>query len=147
MKVVDCILCLKGYHEWKLSGGIGIWRYGGIVKIASSSKRPASNLSRSGGSDQQMLEFVHLLSEVSLEECKVVEAQHSLFQHFVLRVVRAFLLEWSEAEDSPLDDMVGEFCLFSSSFFPENLFYLAVYYFLDKCPQPLAENNAGTLSQ
>ncbi|XP_062225879.1 kinesin-like protein KIN-14F [Phragmites australis] len=83
MKVVDCILCLKGYHEWKLSGGIGIWRYGGIVKIASSIKRPASHLSRGGGSDQQMLEFVHLLSE-------------------------SFLLEWSEAEDLPLDDMVIE---------------------------------------
>ncbi|CAL5026984.1 unnamed protein product [Urochloa decumbens] len=98
----------KGYHEWKLSGGIGIWRYGGIVKIASSSKRPASHLTRGGGSDQQMLEFVHLLSEVSLEESRVEEAQHSLFQHFVLRVVRAFLLEWGEAEDLPLDDMVIE---------------------------------------
>nr|CAB3484799.1 unnamed protein product [Digitaria exilis] len=108
MKVVDCILCLKGYHEWKLSGGIGIWRYGGIVKIASSSKRPVSNLTRGGGSDQQMLEFVHLLSEVSLEESRVEETQHSLFQHFVLRVVRAFLLEWGEAEDLPLDDMVIE---------------------------------------
>ncbi|WVZ86025.1 hypothetical protein U9M48_032872 [Paspalum notatum var. saurae] len=108
MKVVDCILCLKAYHEWKLSGGIGIWRYGGIVKIASSSKRPASNLTRAGGSDQQMLEFVHLLSEVSLEESRVEETQHSLFQHFVLRVVRAFLLEWGEAEDVPLDDMVIE---------------------------------------
>ncbi|CAL5031565.1 unnamed protein product [Urochloa decumbens] len=108
MKVVDCILCLKGYHEWKLSGGIGIWRYGGIVKIASSSKRPASHLTRGGGSDQQMLEFVHLLSEVSLEESRVEEAQHSLFQHFVLRVVRAFLLEWGEPEDLPLDDMVIE---------------------------------------
>ncbi|CAL5068341.1 unnamed protein product [Urochloa decumbens] len=108
MKVVDCILCLKGYHEWKLSGGIGIWRYGGIVKIASSSKRPASHLTRGGGSDQQMLEFVHLLSEVSLEESRVEEAQHSLFQHFVLRVVRAFLQEWGEPEDLPLDDMVIE---------------------------------------
>ncbi|KAL6845836.1 hypothetical protein ACP4OV_024411 [Aristida adscensionis] len=108
MKVVDCILCLKGYHEWKLSGGIGIWRYGGIVKIASSWKRPASQLSRGGGSDQQMIEFVHLLSEVSLEESGVGEAQHSLFQNFVLRVVRAFLLEWGEAEDLPLDDMVME---------------------------------------
>lgn len=118
MKVVDCILCLKGYHEWKKSGGIGIWRYGGIVKIASSSKRLVSHLNRGGGSDQQMLEFVHLLSEVSLEESRVEEAQHSLFQRFVLRVVRAFLLEWGEAEDLPLDDMVGEFCLFMSCCVP-----------------------------
>ncbi|XP_014751524.1 kinesin-like protein KIN-14F isoform X2 [Brachypodium distachyon] len=118
MKVVDCILCLKGYHEWKLSGGIGIWRYGGIVKIASSSKRLPSHSSRFGNSadqNQQMLEFVHLLSEVSLEETKVGESQHSLFQHFVLRVVRSFLLEWSEAEDLPLDDMVLETILEQAS--------------------------------
>ncbi|XP_015692341.2 kinesin-like protein KIN-14F [Oryza brachyantha] len=111
MKVVDCILCLKAYHEWKLSGGIGIWRYGGIVKIASSSKRLPSYSSRGGGSadlNQQMLEFVHLLSEVSLEESRVGESQHSLFQQFVLRVVRAFLQEWGEAEGLPLDDMVLE---------------------------------------
>jgi kinesin family protein C2/C3 len=115
MKVVDCILCLKAYHEWKLSGGIGIWRYGAIVKIAPSSKRLPSHSSRFGGSadqNQQMLEFVHLLSEVSLEETRVEETQHSLFQQFVLRVVRAFLLEWSEADELPLDDMVGKFCLF-----------------------------------
>jgi hypothetical protein len=55
---------------------------------------------------------VHLLSEVSLEETRVEETQHSLFQQFVLRVVRAFLLEWSEADELPLDDMVGKFCLF-----------------------------------
>ncbi|KAM0913524.1 hypothetical protein ACQ4PT_012117 [Festuca glaucescens] len=118
MKVVDCILCLKAYHEWKLSGGIGIWRYGAIVKIAPSSKRLPSHSSRFGGSadqNQQMLEFVHLLSEVSLEETRVKETQHSLFQQFVLRVVRAFLLEWSEADELPLDDMVLETILEQAS--------------------------------
>ncbi|EMS50422.1 Kinesin-4 [Triticum urartu] len=118
MKVVDCILCLKAYHEWKLSGGIGIWRYGAIVKIAPPSKRLPSHSSRFGGSadqNQQMLEFVHLLSEVSLEETRVEESQHSLFQQFVLRVVRAFLLEWSEADDLPLDDMVLETILEQAS--------------------------------
>lgn len=118
MKVVDCILCLKAYHEWKISGGIGIWRYGAIVKIAPSSKWLPSQSSRFGGSagqNQQMLEFVHLLSEVSLEETRVEETQHSLFQQFVLRVVRAFLLEWSEADDLPLDDMVLETILEQAS--------------------------------
>jgi kinesin family protein C2/C3 len=84
------------------------------VKIASSSKRLPSYSSRGGGSadlNQQMLEFVHLLSEVSLEESRVGESQHSLFQQFVLRVVRAFLQEWGEAEGLPLDDMVGKFYL------------------------------------
>ncbi|CAM0904255.1 unnamed protein product [Alopecurus aequalis] len=118
MKVVDCILCLRAYHEWKLSGGIGIWRYGAIVKIAPSSKWLPSHSSRFGGSadqNQQMLEFVHLLSEVSLEETRVEENQQSLFQQFVLRIVRAFLLEWSETNELPLDDMVLETILEQAS--------------------------------
>jgi hypothetical protein len=44
-------------------------------------------------------------------ESRVEEAQRSLFQCFALQVVRAFLLEWCEVDDLPLDDMIGELCL------------------------------------
>jgi hypothetical protein len=44
-------------------------------------------------------------------ESRVEEAQLSLFQCFTLQVVRAFLLEWCEVDDLPLDDMIGELCL------------------------------------
>ncbi|KAK1316721.1 Kinesin-4 [Acorus calamus] len=78
-KVVDCILCLKGYHEWKQSGGIGIWKYGGIVKITSSNKCiPPSILGRETvtGSSQETCspydechdDHLRLLSESALEE-------------------------------------------------------------------------------
>ncbi|XP_057818675.1 kinesin-like protein KIN-14L isoform X2 [Cryptomeria japonica] len=31
-KIVDCILALKSYHEWKKSGGNGSWKYTGLLK-------------------------------------------------------------------------------------------------------------------
>jgi kinesin family protein C2/C3 len=37
---------------------------------------------------------MHLFYEVCLEEFRVEEGQHSLFQCFVLRLVSAFLMEW-----------------------------------------------------
>ncbi|KAJ6417567.1 hypothetical protein OIU84_003319 [Salix udensis] len=73
-KVVDCILCLKGYYEWKQAGGIGVWRYGGLVKIESFQKGSPSSLVGSESADEsvdesessqheQVLEFLHLSSE------------------------------------------------------------------------------------
>jgi len=34
-RVVNCILALKSYNEWKQSGGIGTWKYGGNLKPSS----------------------------------------------------------------------------------------------------------------
>jgi kinesin family protein C2/C3 len=31
-RVVNCILALKSYSDWKKSGGIGTWKYGGNLK-------------------------------------------------------------------------------------------------------------------
>ncbi|XP_073009938.1 kinesin-like protein KIN-14F isoform X1 [Typha latifolia] len=112
-KVVDCILCLKGYHEWKLAGGIGIWRYGGIVKITSLSKRLPSTFLESANyeatllQNQQFLDFVHLLTEVSLEELQADNALSSLFYQFGLRLVQAFFTEWNENEGLLFNEMLG----------------------------------------
>lgn len=118
-KVVDCILCLKGYHEWKLAGGIGVWRYGGIVKITSSSKGWPSPLLGNASADelcdgsalqhdQQLVEAVHLLSEDLLEESKTPNALSSLFDQFGFRLLQSFLAEWGGADDLPLNPMVGK---------------------------------------
>ncbi|GAU13493.1 hypothetical protein TSUD_127900, partial [Trifolium subterraneum] len=54
-KVVDCILCLKGYYEWKLSGGVGVWRYGGTVRITSLPKSsPSSSIVGSESLDDSL---------------------------------------------------------------------------------------------
>ena len=35
-RVVNCILALKSYSDWKQSGGIGTWKYGGNLKLSTS---------------------------------------------------------------------------------------------------------------
>ncbi|XP_073113690.1 kinesin-like protein KIN-14F [Elaeis guineensis] len=130
IKVVDCILCLKGYHEWKLAGGIGVWRYGGLVKITSSSKGSPSTLLDGTSAElydastlppnQQLLEILDLVTEVSLEESNAANALSLLFDQFGLRLLQAFLTQYRELEDIPLNEMlidwvleqaVKEFCM------------------------------------
>ncbi|KAJ6770827.1 KINESIN-LIKE PROTEIN KIN-14F [Salix purpurea] len=116
-KVVDCILCLKGYYEWKQAGGIGVWRYGGLVKIESFQKGSPSSLVGSESADEsvdesessqheQVLEFLHLSSEVSIEETKTANALAFLFDHFGLRLLQAYLQEINGVEELPLNGMV-----------------------------------------
>ncbi|KAK8499466.1 hypothetical protein V6N12_011551 [Hibiscus sabdariffa] len=35
-RVVNCVLALKSYNEWKLSGGNGVWKFGGNLKPANT---------------------------------------------------------------------------------------------------------------
>lgn len=39
-KVVNCILALKAYSDWKQTGGNGFWKYGGNLKPPSVAKPP-----------------------------------------------------------------------------------------------------------
>lgn len=129
---MDCILCLKGYYEWKLSGGVGVWRYGGTVRITSFLKEtPSSSILGSESADesldefqssqyQQLLEFLHMSPEVSIEETRTASALTFLFDHFGLKLLQAFVRETDEAKDLPLNAMVGKifsivlyFCLLS----------------------------------
>ncbi|XP_057983090.1 kinesin-like protein KIN-14F [Malania oleifera] len=116
-KVVDCILCLKGYYEWKQAGGIGVWRYGGTVKITSLLKESPSSLVGSESTDEsvdesesslyeQLLEFLHFSSEVSTEESKAANALSFLFDRFGLGLLQAYLIEHDGIEDFPLNAMV-----------------------------------------
>jgi kinesin family protein C2/C3 len=119
-KVVDCILCLKGYYGWKLAGGVGVWRYGGTVRITSLPKgSPSSILSSTESADEsvdesesstyeQLLEFLHLSSEVSIEESRTANALAFLFDHFGLGLLQAYLRESDGIEDFPLNAMVGK---------------------------------------
>ncbi|KAI9127681.1 hypothetical protein K1719_000674 [Acacia pycnantha] len=59
-KVVDFILCLKGYYKWKLAGGIGEWRYGGTVRITSFPKGSSSSITVGEGTDVSLDELSHL---------------------------------------------------------------------------------------
>ncbi|KAL1347534.1 kinesin-like protein KIN-14F [Arachis duranensis] len=117
-KVVDCILCLKGYYEWKLSGGVGVWRYGGTVRITSFPKGSSpSDVASSESADEsldeselsqyeQMLEFLRLSEDVSVEETKTADALAFLFDQFGLKLLLAYLRETDGVEDLPLNAMV-----------------------------------------
>ncbi|XP_019194712.1 PREDICTED: kinesin-like protein KIN-14F [Ipomoea nil] len=116
-KVVDCILCLKGYYEWKQAGGIGVWRYGGTVRITSSPKASSSSFAGSDSADEslddsessnfeQLLEFLQLPSEFSGEESSAANAMAFLFDRFGLSLLKAYLTERNGIEDLPLNSMV-----------------------------------------
>lgn len=116
---MDCILCLKGYYEWKLSGGIGVWRYGGTVRITSFPKGTPSSLLGSESANEsldesqssqykQLLEFLHMSPVVSTEETRTANALAFLFDHFGLKLLLAYLRETDGVEDLPLNAMVGK---------------------------------------
>ncbi|XP_065861606.1 kinesin-like protein KIN-14F [Euphorbia lathyris] len=101
--VVDCILCLKGYYEWKLAGGIGVWRYGGLVKIVSlptATDDSDSQLSQ----HEHLLDFLHL--SLSNDESKIANCLAFLFDQFGLRLLHAYLTETNEIEGLPLNSLV-----------------------------------------
>ena len=116
---MDCILCLKGFYEWKLAGGVGVWRYGGTVRITSFPKGSPSSILSSESADEsidesessqyeQLLDFLHLSNEVSIEESRTANALAFLFDHFGLGLLQAYLRESNGIEDLPLNAMVGK---------------------------------------
>lgn len=121
-KVVDCILCLKGYYEWKQAGGIGVWRYGGTVKIVSFPKGSPSSLVGSESADEslddsdssqyeQLFDYLHFSSEFSLEESNAANALALLFDRVGLGLLQAYLTEMSTLDDLPLNSMVVDIML------------------------------------
>ncbi|ONK75933.1 uncharacterized protein A4U43_C03F22100 [Asparagus officinalis] len=115
-KVVECILCLKGYHEWKLAGGIGVWRYGGLVKITSLSRWSSPLIEIANGDElfdnkQQLEQAVRLLGEDLVEELKATNKASSMFDQFGLRLLQAFLTELGGDEELPLNPMLVDLVL------------------------------------
>ncbi|KAL2945003.1 Kinesin-like protein KIN-14F [Bienertia sinuspersici] len=117
-KVVDCILCLKGYYEWKQAGGIGVWRYGGTVRITSFSKDCSSSSvgsesaydSSSSFDEYETLQYEQLSEflsgKVSKEESEAAKALCFLFDRYGLGILQAYVNKKSGVEDLPLNSMV-----------------------------------------
>ncbi|KAF5455315.1 hypothetical protein F2P56_024907 [Juglans regia] len=111
-RVVNCVLALKSYSEWKQTGGNGVWKFGGNVKPAVSAKsfvrknsEPFTNsLSRNSSMGEKSL---NMLSS-DLESNKM-PANCSLSM-----LVRAVLLDKKPEEvptlvESVLNKVVEEF--------------------------------------
>ncbi|KAI3456773.1 hypothetical protein Pfo_013436 [Paulownia fortunei] len=120
-KVVDCILCLKGYYEWKQSGGIGVWRYGGTVRITSFLKESQSSVVSSESADEsiddsessqyeQLMEFLHLSTD-SHEESRAANVLTFLFDHFSIGLLQSYLTETNGFDDLPLSSMMIDIVL------------------------------------
>ncbi|GJW48524.1 hypothetical protein Tco_0080170 [Tanacetum coccineum] len=120
-KVVDSILCLKGYYEWRQSGGVEVWKYGETVRITSLFPKgsPSSLIGSESADDksfdesessqfEEFLEYLHLSSEVSLEESKVSTALTFLFDRLGIGLLQAYLSETNKLDDFPLNSMVGK---------------------------------------
>ncbi|ESQ37545.1 hypothetical protein EUTSA_v10002379mg [Eutrema salsugineum] len=122
-KVVDCILCLKGFYEWKQAGGVGVWRYGGTVRIVSLNPKGSSLTSLLLGSESntdesvsldesetsqydQLLDFLHLSNEISTEESETAISMAFLFDHFALQLLHAYLKESDGINNLPLNETV-----------------------------------------
>nr|AAK92458.3 kinesin-like protein heavy chain [Arabidopsis thaliana] len=122
-KVVDCILCLKGFYEWKQAGGVGVWRYGGTVRIVSFNRKGSSPPQYGIGSESttdesvsldesessqydQLLDFLHLSNEISAEESETAISLAFLFDHFALQLLHGYLKESDGINDMPLNEMV-----------------------------------------
>lgn len=117
-KVVDCILCLKGYYEWKQAGGIGVWKYGGTVRITSLVKESPSSVVSSESADEsiddsessqceQLMEFLHLSTD-SNEESRAANILTFIFDHFSLGLLQSYLTETNGFDDLPSSSMVGK---------------------------------------
>ncbi|KAG8370628.1 hypothetical protein BUALT_Bualt13G0003100 [Buddleja alternifolia] len=62
-RIVNCVLALKSYNEWKQTGGNGIWKFGGNIKattpgkqfVRQNSEPFTSSLSRSSSANEKSL--------------------------------------------------------------------------------------------
>ncbi|KAF2585965.1 hypothetical protein F2Q70_00035642 [Brassica cretica] len=104
------------------TGGVGVWRYGGTVRIvslhpkvssASLSLGSESNTDESVSLDEsessqydQLLDFLHLSNDIATEESETAISLAFLFDHFALQLLNAYLKESDGINDLPLNEMV-----------------------------------------
>ncbi|CAL0311125.1 unnamed protein product [Lupinus luteus] len=111
-RIVNCVLALKSYSEWKQTGGNGVWKFGGTLKPAISTKsfvrknsEPFTNsLSRTSSTNEKSLTALN--SDI---ESNKMSGSHSLSM-----LVRAILSNKKPEEvpmfvESVLSKVVEEF--------------------------------------
>ncbi|CAL5208873.1 unnamed protein product [Lathyrus oleraceus] len=111
-RIVNSVLALKSYSEWKQTGANGVWKFGGTIKTASTAKsfvrknsEPFTNsLSRTSSTNEKSM--TSLTSDV---ESNKMSSSHSLGM-----LVRAMLFDKKPEEvptlvESVLTKVVEEF--------------------------------------
>ncbi|CAN6448265.1 unnamed protein product [Victoria cruziana] len=122
-KVVDCILCLKGYYEWRQDGGIGMWRYGGIVKSPTTVKGSAAfstyyddssiaaalhsvNVSSRQPMTKNTIEAIHKSCNFFLNNSEAGKVVGHLFDQFGLGILQNVLTHLKSADEPQLNPMI-----------------------------------------
>nr|GLL42559.1 kinesin-like protein KIN-14I [Ipomoea trifida] len=112
-RIVNCVLGLKSYSEWKQSGGIGVWKFGGNVKpttaCAKQLTRKNSEPFMSSSSSRNML-----MNEKSLSGAGTETETNRMPSSSLSMLVRAVLLDKKPEEvpnlvESVLSKVVEEF--------------------------------------
>ncbi|KAG9134050.1 hypothetical protein Leryth_004736 [Lithospermum erythrorhizon] len=108
-RIVNCVLALKSYSEWKQKGEIGVWKFGGNPKPSSFSKQFVpknepfiSSLSRTMSMNGKS------------STCENYEVQSSMSNSSLSRLIRSALLDRKPDEvpsliESVLSKVVEEF--------------------------------------
>ncbi|XP_074325550.1 kinesin-like protein KIN-14F [Apium graveolens] len=97
-RIVNCVLAMKSYSEWKDRGGHGLWKYGGNFKPSPSGKQFVRR-----NSDAFMNSFLRSLSsEKSLDSFPSEDSEHNLCEMDNSRpfytLIRKFLIDKRQEE-------------------------------------------------
>ncbi|CAH1451101.1 unnamed protein product [Lactuca virosa] len=111
-KIVNCILALKSYSEWKQTGGNGSWKFGGNVKTITSGK----NFIRKNSNSEPFKNYSRNMSmpETSTNAQSVETENNKMPNSSLNMLVRAVLLDKKPDEvpmlvESVLSKVMEEF--------------------------------------
>ncbi|KAK7284615.1 hypothetical protein RJT34_19364 [Clitoria ternatea] len=107
-RIVNCVLALKSYSEWKMSGANGVWKYGGNLKPTVSAK---SFVRKNSEPFTNSLSRTSSINEKPLTELEYDKTSGS---HSLSMLVRAILSDKKPEEvptlvESVLNKVVEEF--------------------------------------
>uniref|UniRef100_A0A1J3IN09 Kinesin-4 n=1 Tax=Noccaea caerulescens TaxID=107243 RepID=A0A1J3IN09_NOCCA len=92
-RVVNCVLAIKSYDEWKQSGGIGVWKFGGTIK--------APTLGKSSFVRKNSEPFMNSLSRTNNEKSTSETGSNKVSNSGSLSTLVGALLSDKKPEDVP----------------------------------------------
>ncbi|KAH9730623.1 kinesin-like protein KIN-14I [Citrus sinensis] len=111
-RVVNCVLALKSYGEWKQTGGNGVWKFGGTIK--STSLGTKSFIRKNSEPFMNSLSRTSSINEKSLNSHSDLDSNKMSSSGSFSMLVRAVLLDKKPEEiptvvESVLSKLVEEF--------------------------------------
>ncbi|EOA29308.1 hypothetical protein CARUB_v10025588mg [Capsella rubella] len=95
-RVVNCVLAIKSYDEWKQSGGIGVWKFGGNIKPPALGK---SSFVRKNS--EPFMNSLSRTSSINNEKCPSETDSNKLSSSGSLSTLVRAVLSDKKPEDVP----------------------------------------------